>query len=189
MFHRKNRRGFTLPEVLVTVAIIAVLAAVVVPAVTQQVSKGDAPAFISTVNGIRTALTTFVSDTRRIPGKLDHLQDSIATTDDDLFGTAYTQTAVNAWKGPYDNSGVSDGVISVGYGWKTDDALKDTANYVVVVLTKASADTTDAHELDVAIDGGNGGGAGIVRYDPDTDGSGPLTPANKIWLFLMSSAH
>ncbi len=39
---KKNvRRGFTLPEILVTVTVVAVLAAVVVPAVTQYVSKGD----------------------------------------------------------------------------------------------------------------------------------------------------
>ena len=35
------RRGFTLPEVLVTVTVVAVLAAVVVPAVTQYVSRGQ----------------------------------------------------------------------------------------------------------------------------------------------------
>ena len=38
------RRGFTLPEVLVTVTVVAVLAAVVVPAVTQYVNRGNNPA-------------------------------------------------------------------------------------------------------------------------------------------------
>ncbi|MDQ6718185.1 MAG: type II secretion system GspH family protein, partial [Gemmatimonadota bacterium] len=38
----KGRRGFTLAEVLVTLAIIAVMAAVLLPALNSQISKGDA---------------------------------------------------------------------------------------------------------------------------------------------------
>src|SRR5258708_40368721 len=37
----RNRRGFTLGEVLVTIALISVLAAVVIPAVASQITKGD----------------------------------------------------------------------------------------------------------------------------------------------------
>ena len=61
------RRGFTLPEILVTVTVIAVLAAVVVPAVTQYVNKGDAPASSSDIGAIRTAITGYIADTRRYP--------------------------------------------------------------------------------------------------------------------------
>ncbi len=58
---KKNvRRGFTLPEILVTVTVIAVLAAVVVPAVTQYVNKGDAPASSSDIDQVRTAITGFI---------------------------------------------------------------------------------------------------------------------------------
>src|SRR5689334_2447968 len=53
------RRGFTLAEVLVTVTIVAVLAAVMVPAVINQVQKGDVPSAGQDMDGIRTAITTF----------------------------------------------------------------------------------------------------------------------------------
>ena len=71
--NRSGRNGFTLPEVLVTVAIVAVLAAVVVPAVTQQLGKGDAPAFVSSMNSMRTAITSFAADVRQLPGEVSQL--------------------------------------------------------------------------------------------------------------------
>lgn len=102
MFTRSNRRsGFTLPEVLVTVAIVAVLAAVVVPAVTQQISKGDDSNFTQSTGNFRTAITSFVADTRKFPGKVADLYSKPAATDKDAFGNDYGASAVAAWNGPY----------------------------------------------------------------------------------------
>lgn len=187
--NRAKRSGFTLPEVLVTVAIVAVLAAVVVPAVTQQLGKGDAPAFNSGVNSLRTAITSFVSDTRAFPGKVRHLSNAITTGDTTLFGTPYTSRNVAGWRGPYESSGTSTGLLQMGYGWTTRDTLTTASNYLIVHLLQTGADTTDAHELDVAIDGGDGGAAGIIRYDPTTSTTAALTPANRIQLYLMSAAN
>lgn len=198
MFNSRNRRsGFTLPEVLVTVAIVAVLAAMVVPAVTQQIGKADAPSFKASAGSLRTAITGFVSDIRALPGQVDHLQTNIATTDFtlSLLGAGvgaplYTAAQVARWKGPYDNSASSTGLIDMGYGWRTTNVLRDTLGYLVVDLTKsAGADTTDANQLEVAIDGGGVGSnaTGMVRYKVGTGAA--LDPANTIRLFLMSSAR
>jgi prepilin-type N-terminal cleavage/methylation domain-containing protein len=64
---RIRRSGFTLPEVLVTVTVVAVLAAVVVPAVTQYASKGDVPATKEAINAVNTAIASFVADNRTFP--------------------------------------------------------------------------------------------------------------------------
>jgi type IV pilus assembly protein PilE len=205
MFKGRNRRsGFTLPEVLVTVAIVAVLAAMVVPAVTQQLGKGDAPAFNTSVASLSTAVTSFVADVRKLPGKVDDLQTKpTAGTDFDLsadgvgaaagvgspVGTAFTTTVVNRWKGPYENSGNATGVIPIGYGWSTTNAMYDSLNYIVVAMSQSSADSTDALALDVAVDNSTGPNAGRIRWKTATAGAAPLTPANTIRLFLMSSAR
>ena len=97
-----SRRGFTLPEVLVTVTIIAVLAAVMVPAVLNQVAKGDSPAVSNDVAGIRTAVTTFAADTRHFPQRLSQLgATSLTGSDKDIIGTTYDAVAQLAYKGPY----------------------------------------------------------------------------------------
>jgi prepilin-type N-terminal cleavage/methylation domain-containing protein len=189
MLSKTNRRGFTLPEVLVTVAIIAVLAAIVVPAVTQQVNKGDAPAFLGSVSSLRTAVASFAADVRKLPGELSQLGNIIvATTDEDLAatrdgGVGYTASVVTRWRGPYESSGAAVGVLPVGMGWETEDDLVDSLRYVVVTLVKqgAPATTADAVELDAAVDGANGATTGIIRWD-----AAAPTAAK---LFLGSSAR
>lgn len=201
IMNRNRRSGFTLPEVLVTVAIIAVLAAAVVPAVTQQLSKADAPSFNASLGALRTAITSFVSDVRKYPGKVDDLQTKpTANTDFDLSddgvglatgtgaqGTVFSTSVANRWRGPYENSSNTTGVMALGYGWSTTNALYDSLNYVVVAISKGSADTVDIHEVDVAVDGANGKNAGLIRWKAGTGAA--LDPANTARIFLMSSAR
>ena len=87
-----RKRGFTLPEVLVTVTVVAVLAAVVVPAVTQYVGRGNGPATANDISQIQTAITGFIADTRTFPANLA-----------DLTGTAVPNYVTNGsvWHGPY----------------------------------------------------------------------------------------
>jgi prepilin-type N-terminal cleavage/methylation domain-containing protein len=188
----RSRAGFTLPEVLVTVAIVAVLAAMVVPAVTQQIGKGDAPAFASSIGSVRTALTSFVADVRKLPGELSQLSTAITGTDEDLAttvdgGTAYIAGVVSRWRGPYENSGVTSGQIPLGMGWTTRDDLVDSLGYIVITLGKAGAVIADAEELDNAVDNGNGATQGLVRWNPGTPPA--LATPDTIKLFLTSSAQ
>lgn len=195
MLSNRNRRGgFTLPEVLVTVAIVSVLAAIVVPAVTQQLGKGDLPAVNSSLQGMSTAITSFVSDVRRFPGQVDHLQAQPIATDWSITATGatvpaavYSTGSLARWRGPYDNTGSITGIVPIGMGWNTTNVLYDSLGYVVVPVSKTAADVTDAAELDALIDENNGATVGRVRWLP---GAAPaLNPANTIRLFLMSSAR
>src|SRR4051812_24559033 len=106
MSTKTRRSGFTLPEILVTVTVIAVLAAVVVPAVTQYATKGDAPSAKSDVLQLASAITGFASDVRYYPGDLRQLTTKIDGTTTGLVSDAtgnhtYTATDINKWAGPY----------------------------------------------------------------------------------------
>lgn len=198
--NRTRRRGFTLPEVLVTVAIVAVLAAIVVPAVTQQISRGDAPSIQGSIIGLRTAFTSFVSDVRKFPGDVSQLQTApVAGTDKDLGtsatnGTVYTSAVAGRWKGPYESSGNSTGQIPMGLGWATADTLFKTSSpsYVVVSLFKTGAVVQDAADLDLLVDGVGiaDSTAGLVRWHPAAlSGTAALVPANTVMIYLMSAAQ
>lgn len=96
------RSGFTLIEILVTVIVIGVLAAVVIPAITQQATSGDASRIVQDLNNVRTGIETFTTNVRQFPGDIEDLQNSPSTTADrNLAGGTYTTTDVSKWNGPY----------------------------------------------------------------------------------------
>jgi len=94
------KAGFTLIEVLVTVVIIGVLAAVIIPAITNQIGAADPARVAEDLANVRTGIETFSLNVRpRFPGDLDDLANPITPTDVDIKGVAYVDTA--SWNGPY----------------------------------------------------------------------------------------
>src|SRR3954467_14513202 len=101
----RRRAAFTLVETIVTLALLAVLAAFVVPTVVQKAGAGDPVKVISDLSSMRTGLETFQTDVGGIPNQLrmllvtptvaNHFIDSV---------TALKQGNVVAWNGPYVNA-------------------------------------------------------------------------------------
>src|SRR6476469_9269742 len=100
-------KGFTLIEVLVTVVVIGVLAAVVIPAVTAQVGAGDSSRVVSDLNNLRTGIENFDIAVRQFPGDVDDLINAPGTAVTSTSNTAdadITQAlyvGASSWKGPY----------------------------------------------------------------------------------------
>jgi prepilin-type N-terminal cleavage/methylation domain-containing protein len=166
-----QKAGFTLPEVLVTVAIVSVLAAIVVPTVTNQIGKGDDTQFQTTISNVRTGITAFVSDTRHFPRRVSHLYNAI-TGQNDLSGTAYSTAVVNRWKGPYVSGALALGdSAQMGLSFMQDSLVDSnlvagTSGQVIAslsgVLTQGAA-----LRLDSLIDAGNGFNAGVLQWSPN----------------------
>src|SRR4051794_37934209 len=101
----RRRPGFTLVETIVTLGLLAVLAAFVVPTVVQKAGAGDPVKVISDLSSMRTGLETFQTDVGGIPNQLrmllvapavaNHFVDSV---------TVMKQGNVIAWNGPYVNA-------------------------------------------------------------------------------------
>lgn len=138
---RAGTVGFTLIEVLVTVSIIALLAAVLFPAVTANVGKGDQARAESVLDNLQTAVEIFQTDLRLTPGGVTDLttdirRDSLGTITD----RAYTQSDVGRWLGPYLDRSVETRVnasstrIGTGFG---SDLCND---FFVVTAASTTAD-------------------------------------------------
>lgn len=103
---KQRKRGFTLVETVVTVGIVAALAAVVYPTVVKQFDSADPTRVAEDLNNIRTGIETFGVNVRpHMPRDLEDLSNKISTTDTAItsVGTtaSYSLTDSLAWQGPY----------------------------------------------------------------------------------------
>ncbi|MDB0439259.1 pilin [Clostridioides difficile] len=64
---RKNKKGFTLVELLVVIAIIGVLAVVAVPALFSNINKAKVASVESDYSSVKSAALSYYSDTNKMP--------------------------------------------------------------------------------------------------------------------------
>ncbi|HUR92371.1 MAG TPA: prepilin-type N-terminal cleavage/methylation domain-containing protein [Gemmatimonadaceae bacterium] len=192
-----QRKGFTLVEILVTTVVIAVLAAIVIPAMAKQVTAGDPVRMASDLNNVKTGIEVFSNNLRpRFPGDIDDLVNPPddgggAGVDKAVDGTSYTSTQVASWKGPYVEWSMSDATIaasSSASAFRTAnsyDVLNGfvrcdgsftfagcyttfTNSYVSIVVRNMA--TSDFLRLNAVIDGteSSPSSTGLVRFDGTT---------------------
>lgn len=106
MISRTSRRGFTLVETVVTVGIIAALAAIVYPTVVKQFDTADPARVAEDLGNIRTGLEAFGVNVRpQLAGDIEDLINrpivTAGTLDSTSTGAAYTSIEQAAWLGPY----------------------------------------------------------------------------------------
>src|SRR5688572_22868194 len=106
------RRGFSLVETIVSVGIVAAMAAVVVPQVVKQFDASDTTSVQQDLKALQTAIETFTVNHRGVfPGDLDDLANPLdvipsagldgADTSITSSGTIATFTTDSYWNGPY----------------------------------------------------------------------------------------
>ena len=180
------RDGFTLGEVLITVTIIAVLAAVVVPSVATQATRGDLGRVTSDLVTVRTGIEQYIADVRRYPRSVGQLTNKPGTSEAPLGqSTSYTAAEVARWRGPYlskdsvagpatgygrtigaGSAGLFD-LITVG----TSGVIDTSPNGIeYVVLPIASIDQSTATAIDNAMDDGVLT-TGAIRWKAASDAS------------------
>lgn len=136
-----QRRGFTLVETVVTVGIIAALAAVVYPTVVRQFDSADPTRAAEDLNNIRTGIEAFGVNVRpQQPKDIEDLANLItgAAPDSGLTGALYSAMDISNWTGPYiaisvpDTSSATRIVVTTGFGGAIPNRLQlydiDVAN-------------------------------------------------------------
>lgn len=166
----RSREGFTLIEILVALILIALLLGAVVPAVMNQVAKGDTNRVLEDLDAVSTGAQTFRMDVRRWPSELEHLVTTISTSDNMLGdgGGTYTTGMVNRWDGAY-LDGVSltpSSTLLTGADGAIQNAFStafqlNSETYLAVAVSDLPA--SQRTSIDVAVDGAASDTLGRVR--------------------------
>lgn len=156
--------GFTLVEVIVAVAIVAVLLAVVVPTLAGHRRQADAATLIQTAQHLETAVRLYRTHTGSYPAELAHLVEVPPDGGETLCGRAISTRVRSRWAGPYlaTSEDVSGGLP---IGPVTVLPALDRPEPSAFALEFAETDEATAREVDALIDGDGDLGAGRIRWD------------------------
>lgn len=120
---QKNNKGFSLVELIVVIAIMAVLVGVLAPQLIKYVEKSREATDIQTCDNIATALKTYYADEENGTGTV---KVSLSTTDIKGSGTATVDKSVS-------DAGLGTATLK-GTGWK-DNKITITYNKATGKIT------------------------------------------------------
>lgn len=180
---RHSRGGFTIVELLVTLAIVIALAVVVTPSIVGARDTGRVVSSAQWLEDIANAIHnpdstagSFKADIVRYPGALDHLTRYIQETDANSCGITYRPGDVipNKWKGPYLNRVIDASGFPIGIGVVRNQLTRDddrTVRNSILRIHVEGVHMEDARALDERVDLSDGRTNGTVRWgDADPEG-------------------
>jgi prepilin-type N-terminal cleavage/methylation domain-containing protein len=170
MLTRAHRRGgFTLAEVLVSFALIAVLAAVIVPTIRGRLQGGYEDALVQEIDNLSSAVIAYRQDVGHYPPNFDYLT-ALPATPKDKCGVTLSATAQANWRGPYITRAILPfGVFLVAQKDSVVDTLYTATSPTGLIIRIKGPDTLTAHNIDVVFDGVNNKGTGSLQWTPGTN--------------------
>lgn len=188
---RTVRAAFTMAEIIVALAIMAVLGGVIIPRIAGYVDSQRISSTADTLTDLANAIKTFKTKVGFYPGQLTQLADSVqstapADTTDCRPGVGtlqlFTSTQVTNWRnapGPFYPKAISTTGLQLPIGLASNPVIRSSNNTTAgtLAITINFVNIDDARDLNTLIDGptdvdvSGANATGAVRYG--------APPANK----------
>lgn len=154
----KARHGFTAAEIIAVIAIIAVLAAVIIPQALSRIGDAHASALSTDLKGLSEAIEAFRGNVGRYPDSLTYLTTQ-PTAGRDACQSAIPAQQLTQWRGPYINRAISSAGLPVGDMTIRSDLIRNPAtiaagNFGVLYIEAENVDQSIALKVESAYDGG-----------------------------------
>jgi type II secretory pathway pseudopilin PulG len=167
----------TLVEVLLALAIIAVIAAIVIPTTANQLRIGHSAALANQLVNLRDAIARYRENVGAFPIGLTQLTTQPGALDTDACGTLLSVAERNGWRGPYINKNVV-AALPVGDALVQTILTRVPANTAitpigVLQIQSTSVDNDIALALEQQFDGNNNLTTGTILWA--AAGGGTLT--------------
>ena len=104
-----TRPGFTLLEIILSLLILSVITAFLMPEVIDKGDQADAPRVQADLMELATAIELFRLDVRQLAGDVEDLVKPISADDRNLFGRSYSRRDSIRWDGPYIKTAIKPG--------------------------------------------------------------------------------
>ncbi len=152
------RRGFSLGEVVVTLAIMAALAAVTYPTLMHRLTEARAAALAQTLDGINQSIQSYRGNTGRFPRMLTQLSTLPPSGATDACAGTVPDVNLNQWRGPYSSRAFLATGVKISDATVRDTLRRDPANisagsYGTLYIDVVDVDSAVAARIEESFDG------------------------------------
>ena len=173
------RAGFTLVEILVAMAIAAILAGIMFPSLINQIRSGEASSIASTADGIRDAILQYRADVRRYPTHLRYLT-APPSSANDLCGRNVPSDYLGRWKGPYLDREVTTLGVRAGDAIVLDSLGRSPSTFATnttgeLQIRIQDVDSSTARQIEDGHDTSSDFSIGTIRWTEVSGGVGILS--------------
>lgn len=183
--HISGRAGFSLGEVLIAVAIVAVVSAVTIPIVFNKMRSSQEAALSQTFVGLSQGIAEFKRATTRYPELLQYLTEKPLDTDDDICNNNLGATNVSFWRGPYASRSITSSGLLVGE-YTVSNTLRfgnAASGLDTLYIDVPSVETAVVNDIESQFDAGAASGTtGTIQYTAPVNGLSTLS-----YLILINS--
>lgn len=157
---RRLSRGFTVTEMLIVLAIIAILAAATIPTLAGRISVGEGQALAAELGALGSGIQHYQENVGAYPARLDYLT-QLPGSPVDICGNPLSAREISAWRGPYTTrtipvfgSGfylVNLDTIDISLTRSPATQTSGSNNYILINMS--NVDSAKAAVVDATIDG------------------------------------